>query len=171
MQFIFLIFGLIGLITLTLTAPTTLNDLPYPVEVVQYSGSLGGYEVQLNGTVQEMYAQMEILHSDFDPDSPGLAPGIDEKTLTSRASLNKVSTNLTQLPTTEEMISPLLTMNLNRMVCSAALSLDSRGLMHKPGLSKTVSTISRVLVASISVANPAVVFLARTTPPFTFATM
>ena len=108
MQFIFLIFDLIGLLTLALTASTTLNDLPYPVEVVQYSGSLGGYEVQLNGTVQEMYAQMQILHPDFNPDSPGLTP---EKTLTSRASLNKVSTSLTQLLTTEEIIPPLLTMN------------------------------------------------------------
>ena len=109
MQFNFLIFNLIGLFTLALTTPTTLNDLPYHVEVIQYSGSLGGYEVQLNGTVQEMYAQMQILHPDFNWDSLGLAPGINEKALTSRVSLNKVSTNTTQLPTTEEMISHLLT--------------------------------------------------------------
>ena len=91
MQFLYIIAGLVSLVALAVAAPTTSsNGLPYPVEVVQYSGFLGGYEVQLNGTVQEMYAQMQILHPDFNPDSPGIAPAFEDKNLTSRNALNKV---------------------------------------------------------------------------------
>lgn len=86
---------LVIFVTLALAAPTTPNDLPYPVQVVQYTGFLGGYEVQLNGTVQEMYAQMQILHPDFNPDAPGFAPGFEDKNLTSRSALNKVIIHLT----------------------------------------------------------------------------
>jgi hypothetical protein len=93
MQLIFFVVSLIGVFNLAFGA-STLGSLPYPVQVVQYTGSLGGYDIQLNGTVQEIYAQMQVLHPDFNPDSPGFAPGFDEKTLTSRAALNKVSTNL-----------------------------------------------------------------------------
>ncbi|KAE8449436.1 hypothetical protein EG329_008044 [Mollisiaceae sp. DMI_Dod_QoI] len=34
-----------------------------------FSGTIGGHEVQLNGSVQEINAQMKQLHPDFDPDT------------------------------------------------------------------------------------------------------
>lgn len=98
MQFLYIVVGLIGLVTLAVTAPTTSsNGLPYPIEVVQYTGSLGGYEVQLNGTVQEMFAQMQILHPDFNPNSPGFALAVEDKNLASRDALNKVNPNPSHL--------------------------------------------------------------------------
>lgn len=61
MQLTFLIFGLLGLFDLTFAVMTTAGELPWPLEVMQYSGTLGGYDVQLNGTVQEIFAQVSSL--------------------------------------------------------------------------------------------------------------
>ncbi|RDL34424.1 uncharacterized protein BP5553_07552 [Venustampulla echinocandica] len=41
-------------------------DLPHPLVPFQYKGTLGGHDVQLNGTVEEIYAQMKVLHPEFD---------------------------------------------------------------------------------------------------------
>lgn len=63
MQFMFILASLLGLSTFVLAA------LPYPLVAPQFNGVLGGHEVHLNGTIQEMMAQMVALHPDFDPES------------------------------------------------------------------------------------------------------
>lgn len=77
---------------------------------MQYSGTLGGHEVQLNGTIQvrrfcnatndevlpadlnkEIMTQMTVLYPDFDPAS--VAATADLKTLPSRAALSPRNKN------------------------------------------------------------------------------
>ncbi|RDL34425.1 uncharacterized protein BP5553_07553 [Venustampulla echinocandica] len=68
MQFFTIVLSLVGLLTLALGAAVQ-NDLPYPLVPFEYTGALGGHEVQLNGTVQDIFAQMKELHPDFDVDT------------------------------------------------------------------------------------------------------
>ncbi|KAE8441254.1 hypothetical protein EG329_005585 [Mollisiaceae sp. DMI_Dod_QoI] len=44
-------------------------DLPHPLGTMTFNGKLGSHQVQLNGSIQEIHAQMEVLHPDFDPDA------------------------------------------------------------------------------------------------------
>ncbi|KAG0651563.1 hypothetical protein D0Z07_1498 [Hyphodiscus hymeniophilus] len=45
------------------------RDLPYPTKALEYRGVLGGHDVQLNGTVEDMIAQMQSLHPSTSIDS------------------------------------------------------------------------------------------------------
>ncbi|CZR56164.1 uncharacterized protein PAC_06052 [Phialocephala subalpina] len=41
-------------------------SLPYPLGVMTVTGTVGGHEIQLNGTIQDVYAQVKKAHPDFD---------------------------------------------------------------------------------------------------------
>ncbi|CZR57554.1 uncharacterized protein PAC_07443 [Phialocephala subalpina] len=56
------------------TAPEGLFDrspseLPYPVGTMTFMGTLGGHDVQLNGSIEEVYGQMKNLYPDFNADA------------------------------------------------------------------------------------------------------
>lgn len=44
------------------------SDLPYPIVPFKYNGTLGDHDVEINGTVEEIYAKMKVLHPEFDAD-------------------------------------------------------------------------------------------------------
>jgi hypothetical protein len=43
-----------------MTVGDTVGSLPYPLQEVSWTGELGGYQVTLNGTVEQMVAQMAV---------------------------------------------------------------------------------------------------------------
>lgn len=61
MQLSFLIFGLLGLFHRAIAVMTTDGEMPWPLKPMQFNGTLGGYDVQLNGSVQEIFAQVSSL--------------------------------------------------------------------------------------------------------------
>ena len=67
MQFKFILASLLWLLPFTLSAVD--NTLPYPLVNPTFNGVLGGHQVSLNGTIQEMMAQMVAMHPEFDPES------------------------------------------------------------------------------------------------------
>ncbi|KAF8856031.1 hypothetical protein BDZ45DRAFT_804530 [Acephala macrosclerotiorum] len=82
MMFATTIMALVGLSAIPMTlAGVALNDVPkglsvrtgpstpYPLGVMTFTGELGGHQVQLNGSVQEIHAQMKAKYPDFDADA------------------------------------------------------------------------------------------------------
>ncbi|KAF8866222.1 hypothetical protein BDZ45DRAFT_720358 [Acephala macrosclerotiorum] len=74
------------------------SDLPYPVGRMSFIGTLGGHEVQLNGSIEEMHAQMKVIHPDFDPDALVQARKLarengpqDERNIMAREANNKAA--------------------------------------------------------------------------------
>ncbi|RDL38352.1 uncharacterized protein BP5553_02692 [Venustampulla echinocandica] len=65
MQLTTIVLSLFGFFIVARAADSDLN-LPYPLVPFQYNGILGGHNVQLNGTIQDIYAQMKELHPDFE---------------------------------------------------------------------------------------------------------
>lgn len=66
------ILALFGLLILPAVTARALPDsagsgLPYPVKPMALSGNIGGYDVQLSGSIQEIHAQMKTIYPDFDP--------------------------------------------------------------------------------------------------------
>jgi hypothetical protein len=60
---------ILSLSTLSLAALTVdtarSSDLPHPIGTFYYNGTLGGHDVYLNGTAQEIIAQFQDLHPEF----------------------------------------------------------------------------------------------------------
>ncbi|KUJ14762.1 uncharacterized protein LY89DRAFT_720237 [Mollisia scopiformis] len=52
-----------------LSAVRSVTELPYPVSKMTFLGTLGGHDVQLNGSIEEIHSQMTVLHPEFDPDA------------------------------------------------------------------------------------------------------
>ena len=100
MQLTTLVLALAGLLTFAvasvsvnsfgveLAGPALKYPLPYPLDVFRFNGTLGGHDVQLNGTVQEIMAQMKVLHPEFDPETILNDP---HTPLSERAADNKAS--------------------------------------------------------------------------------
>jgi hypothetical protein len=65
-----------NLVFITLTLLSEINgaitsSLPYPAGKMQFRGTIGGHELELNGTIQEVYSQAKALYPDIqDVDVP-----------------------------------------------------------------------------------------------------
>ena len=44
-------------------------ELPYPRGDMQFTGTLGGRSISLNGSVQEIFSRMAADYPDFDPEA------------------------------------------------------------------------------------------------------
>ncbi|KUJ23864.1 uncharacterized protein LY89DRAFT_726918 [Mollisia scopiformis] len=47
--------------------PRSMGDMT--ISKMTFEGSIGDYKVQLNGSIQEIHAQMKAIYPDFDPDT------------------------------------------------------------------------------------------------------
>jgi len=71
-------FAIPGALSEGLSSPSG-GGLPHPVVPMVLTGTIGEHEVQLNGSIQEIHAQMKVLYPNFDADA--LTPA---KNLTAR---------------------------------------------------------------------------------------
>ncbi|CZR56163.1 uncharacterized protein PAC_06051 [Phialocephala subalpina] len=96
MKLIATLIGLLGLLTSPLILAASLPDSlslrtsidGMEISKMMFTGELGGYQVQLNGSIQEIHAQMKELYPDFNPEAI-----VANKTLETRAEENKSDCN------------------------------------------------------------------------------